>query len=211
MQLPVSILALIEIALNAYLRLDGEALTNCASLEGKIIALNLKGPALTLYFLPSTQDIQVLGEYVGEPDATIRGSVAGLMRLGASNDSVSTLLETDVEILGDLRSAEAFSKILSDASIDWEEILSKWVGDAAAFQVGSAVRSLNGWLKDSSESMKLNTAEYLSEESRVLPAEAEVREYMDKVDEVRMAVDRLSARISALPTADSANKESADE
>ena len=211
MQLPVTILALIESALNAYLRLDGEALDNCAALKGKIIALNLKGPALTLYFLPGTRDIQVLGEYAGEPDATIRGSVGGLMRLGASSDSASTLLETDVEILGDLRSAEAFSQILSEASIDWEDILSKWIGDAAAFQVGSAFRSLNGWLKESTESVRLNTSEYLSEESRVLPAEAEVREYMDEVDDLSMAVDRLTARLNALASSNPANKESADE
>lgn len=205
MQLSVSVLALIESALNAYLRLDGEALENGASLEGKIIALKIKSPELTLYFLPNTRDIQVLGEYAGTPDATISGSVAGLMRLGTSNDSVSSLLESDVEILGDLRSAEVFSQILSEASIDWEEILSKWVGDAAAFQVGSAVRRLNGWVKESAESMKLNTAEYLSEESRVLPAEAEVREFMDEVDDLAMSVDRLAVRIQALQASDSAN------
>ena len=198
MKLPVAILAMVESALNAYLRLDGEAFENIGSLQGKTVCLHIKGLGVELYSLIGTEDIQVLGEYAGTPDATISGSLASLARLSYSQDRASVMLESDVEIMGDMRVAEGFSRLLSEASIDWEELLSKVVGDIPAYQVGSTVRKGNEWFGESAEAMKLNTAEYLSEESRIVPAKAEVAMYMEAVDDVRMAADRLDARIKQL-------------
>lgn len=200
MELPVALLAVIERSLNAYLRLDGEAFVNSRSLQDKIIQLHIKGLDINLYSVVGAEDIQVLGEYAGTPDATISGSLAGLVRLSQSEDSASTMLESDVEISGDMRVAEGFSRLLSEASIDWEELLSKVVGDIPAYQVGSTVRKGNEWVAETNEAMKSNVAEYLSEESRVVPARAEVNGYMEAVDDLRMAVDCLDARIKFVTT-----------
>ena len=210
MKLPMSLLSLVERALNGYLHLDGEAFSREALLEGKVVALHIKVLDITLYFDIASDDIQVLGEYGGTPDATISGSIAGLVKLSQSDDSASAMLESDVEIHGDMRIAEAFSRLLSEASIDWEEILSKWFGDPAAHQTGKAVRLSNGWIKDSVESMKSNTSEYLSEESRVVAAEAEVEMYMEEVDNLRFSVERLEARIKLLEAKSSAASQDKD-
>lgn len=198
MKLPVLFLALLEQALNTYLRLDGEAFGRTQSMQGKVIALHIESLEWTLYCLPGMDDIQVMGEYGGEPDAMISGSLGSLISLSQSEDSASAMLESDVEIKGDLHTAQAFSRLLSEASIDWEEMLSRWVGDIPAHQAGNVVRSSNEWIKETADAMKLNTAEYLSEESRLVAAEAEIDEFIDEVDDLRMAVDRLTARISVL-------------
>ena len=131
-------------------------------------------------------------------DATIHGSPIALIKLSTSKNAGATLLESDVEIEGDMQVAEKFSAILREVDIDWEELFSKLVGDIFAHQAGETVRSVTGWLKDSAEAMKLNTGEYISEESGMSPANAEVSEFMDDVDEVRMSIDRLEARIQLL-------------
>jgi ubiquinone biosynthesis protein UbiJ len=82
--------------------------------------------------------------------------------------------------------------------IDCEELLSKLVGDVVAHQAGQATRSVSGWLKETAEAMQMNTAEYLSEETDTTPTESEVGDFMDQVDEVRMNIDRLEARIKLL-------------
>ena len=46
--------------------------------------------------------------------------------------------------------------------------------------------------------MRLNTQEYLQEESRLTPADAEVRHYLDAVDTLRLDTDRLEARLKRL-------------
>ena len=198
MKLPISLLAIIEKSLNAYLRLDGEAFSKTTSLQNKVIQLHIKDLGIDLYSLVGQSDIQVLGEYADRPDATISGTLVGLVKLSRSEDSATAMLESDVEIIGDMRVAEGFSRLLSEASIDWEELLSKLVGDIPAYQIGTTVRKGNEWVAESAEAMKLNVAEYLSEESRMVPARAEVTMFMEAVDELRLAADRVEARIKLL-------------
>ena len=203
MQIPLPLLSTIETAFNAWLKLDGEALPRFAELDGKIIRFYITGLDLNLYFLPAASGIQVLGSYPDEEqggmvDATIHGSPMALMRLSTSDNAGEAMLKSDVEIDGDMRIAEKFSAILRDVDIDWEELLSKLVGDIVAHQAGQVVNNVADWFKESKTAMQQNVAEYLSEESKLSPAEAEINEFMDQVDEVRMGVDRLEARIKLL-------------
>ena len=203
MQIPLPLLSAIETAFNAWLKLDGEALPRFTELDGKIIRFHITGFDLNLYFLPAPSGIQVLGSYPDEEqggivDATIHGSPMALMRLSTSDNAGETMLKSDVEIEGDMRVAEKFSAILREVDIDWEELLSRLVGDIVAHQAGQVTRNITGWFKDTSEAMQQNTAEYLTEESDITPAEAEVTSFMDQVDDIRMDVDRLEARIKLL-------------
>ena len=110
------------------------------------------------------------------------------------------MLESDVEITGDMRAAEGFSRLLSESSIDWEELLSKIIGDIPANQAGNTVRKGNEWVAETVDAMQNNVAEYLSEESRVVAAKAEVNGFMEAVDDLRMVADRLEARIKLIET-----------
>lgn len=203
MQIPLPLLSVIETAFNAWLKLDGETLPRFAELDGKIIRFHITGFDLNLYFLPAPSGIQVLGSYPDEEqggivDATIHGSPMALIRLSASDNAGEAMLKSDIEIEGDMRIAEKFSAILREVDIDWEELFSKLVGDIVAHQAGQVTQNITGWFKDTSEAMQKNTAEYLTEESNITPAEAEISDFMDQVDDIRMDVDRLEARIKLL-------------
>ncbi len=212
MKIPTPFLSVVETTINAWLKLDDEALPRFAELDGKIIRLHITGLDFNLYFFPSASSIQVLGNYPSEEDggvvdATIHGSPMALIKLGTSSNAGETMLKSDVEIDGELRVAEAFSAILKEVDIDWEELLSKLVGDIVAHQAGQVARGASSWFKESVEAMKLNTGEYISEESKLSPADAEVRHYMEQVDDVRMGVDRLTARINNLEETNSSQTE----
>ncbi len=203
MQIPISLLGPIEAAINAWLKLDEDTLPRFSTLDGKIIRFHITGFDLNMYFLPSPSGIQVLGAYPseeegGEVDATIHGSPMALLALSTSKNAGETMLKSEVEIEGDMRVAEKFSQILREVDIDWEELLSKLVGDIVAHQAGQATRSISSWFKETGEAMRMNTGEYLSEESKLTPANAEISYHMDQIDEVRMGVDRLEARINLL-------------
>ncbi len=203
MKIPTPFLSAVETAINTWLKLDNEALPRFAELDGKIIRLHITGLDFNLYFFPSTSGIQVLGNYPceedgGVVDATIHGSPMALIKLGTSSNAGETMLKSDVEIDGELRVAESFSNILKEVDIDWEELLSKLVGDIVAHQAGQVARGANSWFKDTVESLRLNTGEYISEESKLSPADAEIRQYLDDVDDMRMGVDRVATRINNL-------------
>ena len=194
--------ATLETAFNAWLALDaqthGNARSRLQALQGKLICLHISNPDVQLYFLPTADQVRVTTRYAAAPDVTIHGSALGLMRLSASNDAGKAMLEHGIKIDGDMGLGNHFSQILREIDVDWEELLSRAVGDVVAHHLGQVVRNAQGWLGDSSHAMRLNTQEYLQEEARVVPADAEIRQYLDAVDILRADTDRLEARLKRL-------------
>ncbi len=194
--------ATLETAFNTWLKLDsqshGTALERLQALQGKLICLHVSNPDLRLYFLPTEADVRVTTAYDAEPDVTIHGSALALMRLSSAEDSGKAMLEQGIKIDGDMALGNRFSQILREIDVDWEELLSRAVGDVLAHQMGQVARDTKGWLDDSAHAMRLNTQEYLQEEARLLPSDAEIRRYLDAVDTLRMDADRLEARLKRL-------------
>ncbi len=194
--------ATLETTFNAWLALDaqthGNARSRLQALQGKLICLHISNPDVQLYFLPTADQVRVTTRYAAAPDVTIHGSALGLMRLSASNDAGKAMLEHGIKIDGDMGLGNHFSQILREIDVDWEELLSRAVGDVVAHHLGQVVRNAQGWLGDSSHAMRLNTQEYLQEEARVVPADAEIRQYLDAVDTLRADTDRLEARLKRL-------------
>lgn len=194
--------ASLETAFNTWLKLDkqthGNALERLQALQGKLICLHISNPDLKLYFLPTEENVRVTTDYAAEPDVTIHGSALALMRLSSASDTGKAMLEQGIKIDGDMGLGNRFSQILREIDVDWEELLARTVGDVLAHQMGQLARNTKGWLDDSAHAMRLNTQEYLQEEARLVPAEAELRHYLDAVDTLRMDADRLEARLKRL-------------
>lgn len=189
--------AVIETALNGYLALDPEVRSRCAALDGSVIAMQLKGLALTLYFLPTTDRIDVLGHYEGEPDTLLTGTPASLFRLAVVR-SEEQLFNSGVEFHGDTEKGERFRDILASVDIDWEELVSRVTGDAIAHQMGNMARSLTATATQGLTSLQEDVSEYLREESRLVPTAIEVNNLLEEIDTVRLDTDRLEARIQRL-------------
>jgi ubiquinone biosynthesis protein UbiJ len=198
----IAINASLEAAFNAWLQLEasthGQALNRLQALQGKLIRLHITNPDMQFDILPTTERIRVSTDYAAEPDVTITGSALGFIRLAAAEDSGKAMLAQGVTIAGDTGLGMQFSQILREVNIDWEELASRAVGDVMAHQLGQIARQSKGWLDDTAHAMRLNTQEYLQEEVRLVPAEAELKAYLDAVDDLRMDVDRLEARLKKL-------------
>jgi ubiquinone biosynthesis protein UbiJ len=198
----IAINASLEAAFNAWLQLEasthGQALNRLQALQGKLIRLHITNPDMQFDILPTTERIRVSTDYAAEPDVTITGSALGFMRLATAEDSGKAMLAQGVTIAGDTGLGMQFSQILREVNIDWEELASRAVGDVMAHQLGQIARQSKGWLDDTAHAMRLNTQEYLQEEVRLVPAEAELKAYLDAVDDLRMDVDRLEARLKKL-------------
>ncbi len=198
MSLPQLFIASIETAFNRYLALDPEAFTRLANMEGKIIAIEIKGLNESLYLFPGDDGIMVLSDFDGDADTTLSGTPLALAKLSLSEDAAVVLFSGDVTITGDTRLGHQFKKILAQVNIDWEEQLSRVVGDITAHQIGNALRGFGQWFDRSKHAMELDVGEYLQEESRLLPAKAEIDRFIHQVDELRESVDRLQARVQKL-------------
>ena len=203
---PASLLAAgLERILNQYLRLDPDVLPKAAALTGKAVAVDFsftpageRGARLILYFLPSAAGLRITESFAGDPDTVIRGAPLALLsqfRNGGRS------LETGVAVLGDIEVGRAFQELLGSVDIDWEEQLSVLLGDTAAHQVGNALRGLRAWGRQALDTLLKNTAEYFQEEARDLPSSGAMADFLDTVDALRSATDRLEARIRRLQQA----------
>lgn len=195
---PSSILAAaLESALDLYLQQDPETRRRCAAMEGKVIALDITGAGIALYFFPGSDGVQVLGHYEGEVDTHLTGSPLGFARLtlGAREDA---LFQGAVTIQGDTEIGQEFQDILANTDWDWEEQLSHVTGDALAHQAGKLLQETKRFFNDGRNTLEQDISEYLQEEARLLPTRLEAGHFLEEVDELRSRVDRLSARVERL-------------
>ena len=185
-------------ALNAYLALDPEAPEKLTAFDGKVICIDIKGPDKTLYLLINGNRISVVKAYEAEPDATITGSPAALFKLGMHRDSAPLFFAGEVEIRGDTRLGRRFKSLLAEMEIDWEEHLSRLVGDIAAHRIAGLFNELSKWSKTATDNFADDVGEYLQEESRDVVSGAEMGMFYQQVDKLRDDAERLKARIDRL-------------
>ena len=190
--------ASLEVAINHYIHLDVDAKSKLAPLNGKLVVVELQGTGLelTLYF--GDDRVFVLPECEREPDCRMVGAPVAMARLGIGRKTTGALFASGVEIEGDMDVGRAVQRLLDSLEIDWEEQLSKYVGDVVAHQVGNVVRDVLNWGKQTAETVAQNSVEYIQEESRDLPHPIEVETFVSGVDQLRSDVDRLTARVNRL-------------
>lgn len=195
-----AITATIQSALNRYLRLDPATLSRLGKLDGKVIAVELKGLDWKWHLLPDASGVTVRTDYEGIPDTQMCGTPWALLRMSTQKQggNASALFSGDVEISGDVELGQRFKKILDEIDIDWEELLSKVVGDVVAHQAGNTARRAREWGSRSLDTLGQNFAEYQQEEARNLPVPHEMSEFLKGVDTLRDDVERTAQRVRRL-------------
>lgn len=195
--LPQAGLAVLEAAVNTALAMDPETQARLGALEGKVIAVDLQGPEVTLFLLPGADGFRLMGHYEGEPDTRLRGTPLALLRLNRGKAGEG-MFAGAVKIEGDVELGQRMQRILGGLDIDWEEHLSRLTGDMVAHQIGNMVRGFLRWGEQAATNLERDFADYVQEERRDVPPRWEVEEFLAGVDDMRSAVDRLEARLRRL-------------
>jgi ubiquinone biosynthesis protein UbiJ len=198
LQIPDPIVAGLEQGINRYLALDPEGAERLASLNGRVICIEVAGFGTRLYLIPSGKEIQVFGDYAGEPDCVLSGTPLALARIGLAERKADRLFSGEVRISGDTHLAQQFGGVLAGIAVDWEEQLSRVTGDPIAHQAGSAMRAVRRWGRRSVDTLAQDTKEYLQEEGRLVPTRYEIQLFLDAVDTLRDDIERLAARVERL-------------
>jgi ubiquinone biosynthesis protein UbiJ len=141
------------------------------------------------------EDGQVLQVALNEaPDLVI--SLSPLAAVQWFTDRQAAWRQARVE--GDGELAAAISHVASNLRWDFEEDLSRVVGDVAAQRVGQGVRRFSTWPGEAAGSVARGAAEYLTEESHLLATPLQVEEFAKNVDQLRDSVERLEKRMDRL-------------
>jgi ubiquinone biosynthesis protein UbiJ len=133
------------------------------------------------------------------PDAVIAGPPLALLDLFARReDSPAPRGSERVHISGDAEIAARYRELFDLGRPDWEEELSRLVGDLPARRVSLAARAALSWAGGFAQSARANVAEYLQEETRALVSKPAGEEFRGQVDALRETADRVEARIARL-------------
>ena len=193
------LLAIVEIVGYRLAALDDNLLSGLESLQGKCIAIEITDLKSTIYCFPGTSGIRLSMETPEhEADATIRARLISLVNLASESDKVSTSIQEGVSFHGDVAVAQRLQKLISNVDIDWEEILSRQLGDVAGVQVYRFLHQAKNFFRQSSTSLFHSGSEYLQEEIRMTPAPVEQEKFRADVTRLRHDVDRSEARINQL-------------
>ncbi len=190
--------ALVEKSVNRYLRADPDVAARLGAMHGKVIGVRLTAPDVELFFMPQPDCVSVATECEREPDTWVAGGAVDLFKLGFAGQADPHGSGARAEITGDIALGQAFQQVFRDIEFDWEECLAPWLGDAVAHEIGRGARAAAGWFGRALNSLADSGGEYLREEVKAVPNDHELREFIEQVDELRDAVERLEARMSNL-------------
>lgn len=181
---------------------SNEARRLCQQLDGRALSLDVKGTSLKFYLAVRQGSIALDTRHEGTTDASLTATPVALLALAGSG-AERGLRGGAVHIEGDAEIAQNFRSLLTQVQPDFEEELSRVIGDVAAHQLANFARGFLDWGRRATESMASNVAEYLQEEGRDVPTRVEVDEFLEAVDRLREDTDRLEARLGRLESAGS--------
>lgn len=181
---------------NRLIRLDPDTLARLGELHGKVICLEFVDLSKVLYILSSSAGLRLSAAHDAEADVTLRGELPVFARLAFGGGG--TARAGELQISGNIELGQRFQRILRGLYIDWEDHASRLVGDVLAHRLGRAARGARAWQAQTARTLGMDMTEYLQEESRVLPTRREVEAFLNAVDGLRAAAERLEQRVARL-------------
>lgn len=193
-----ALLAGVEAGLNKVLALDATALPRLAALQGRVIAVDCTAPALRLFLLPGADGLRLAGHWEAPADCTLRAPAGRLLELAVRRDKSAVLHAPDVELDGHSACLLDLAAILQDLELDWEGALAEWLGPLGAVALARPLQGAGQWSGDALASLRLNLADWLAEEARLLAGRQEAEARFAELDDLKLALDRLEARSERL-------------
>lgn len=168
------------------------ALERLAGHAGKIVALKF-GPVPLRFTIEASGKLST-DKSESRADVTI--DIPPPLLIRAMTQGRTAL--NDAAISGDPALAQTLAFIAQHLQWDYEEDLSKVVGDIAAHRIGSTARDIGNWANDSVASFLQMSKDFWTEERPTVAKSQDVAAFVASVDELRDAVARLEKRIELM-------------
>jgi len=159
---------------------------------GKAVQFNIASIKTNIIILENG-GLAVAGE-TNVADATVSISVSLLLRLITQDEAA----KMQIAISGDTHLATELAKVLSNMVWDYEDDLSKLVGDVPAIKLSQLGRETVANIKQSSIQLAEMVSEYWQEEKPLIAKKRHVEQFNADVDKLRADAARLEKRLAKL-------------
>jgi len=205
--------AVLESALNKALKWSSNSETVLAPLAGKscIIYIQELEKALILRFsgndilvgADSDQLYTVIPEdgsalELKENECWVSVSVFALDKLKQNNQMTKLIKSGQLDFSGDLSILQAVSRLFDKIDIDFEEVLSRYIGDGAAYQINSSAKQLAKSFSSQTSAFAHTLADAALDEKPIGVRPIMLVNFSDEVNQIRADVDRLAAKLEQL-------------
>lgn len=165
-------------------------------LQGQVLAIHITAPKVQFFVTPDEEGLRLMAQWEGDVDTRISGSLLALTTI-ASQD-IHNLKNSGVEVMGKTALLADLQYLLKNVDIDWEEILTQFLGDVVGHKAAQLIRSKLDWASKRMHSGQRLTSEFLTEELKAIPGKNELEDFYQQVDGLRLAVDRAAARLGKI-------------
>ena len=188
----------IEMLINQAVKLDPDAQSRLASLEGKIIKVTLTDINISFYIVIEDRLILVKAEPDKQANAELTGSSSSFFNLALNEKGSDSIFKGEVHFAGEIGTAQNFQNFFKQLDIDWEEHLAKYTGDIVAHQLISGSKTVTGWLQKTVTSAQQNLSEYIRFEAKLSPASIELENFYDAIADLKSDSERLKQKVDRL-------------
>ena len=192
----------IEKIVNAIKDRDPHIAKQFSPFDGKCVEVLCTQPPFTLSLRFEDDAIRLSAidsETLGiEADATIAGSLEKLFGLLVTDPDRRALAASGIDISGDATLVQDLHQATTSLDIDWQDYLAPILGDVASHELGEIDRQLRDWGKSAGENLHRSVRDYLTEEARIAPSAREVESFSNRLDQLRLGVDRSAARMELM-------------
>ncbi|MGN8259775.1 SCP2 domain-containing protein [Pseudomonas sp. SMSB3] len=192
------LLASVEHGLNRVLRMDSTAMPRLAALEGKVIEIDCRQPAMQVFILPDDEGLMLAAHWEGEVACSLRAPATSLAQLALAKDKTAVLHGPQVELHGDSAALLDLFGVLQDLEVDWEHELQRWLGPVATALLAGHIRLRARWTRQGLARFSQSLSDYLAEESRTLVGKREAEAAFSELDTLKLDIERLEARLKRL-------------
>ena len=195
--------ATLEAGLRAVLLSDPPTREELAALAPARLDLAFRGNPMRLSLVMIDEGVRVEANSSTPADASVQLSPAGLIDLLAG-DQMRAVMGGNVRIEGDAGLVTAIFSVLARFRPDIEGPLSKLFGEVPVAAAGAAASRGRKLAGDVASGGADAARAALTGMDGPLPSRHEIARFLDDVDDVRLATDRLEARLNRLtetPTA----------
>lgn len=204
--LMTGLVQLLEHSINAVLRQDPHLLhslnTVASNKRLRVVCMSAERELCQLTLIITAEKLHIHSNSQELADATVRGSKKALIGLLTSDDPAAALHHPELELEGDVHLIQMLHNTISNAGTRWDDVLAPLlkpiIGDTGAAIGTTAVNSGVEFVHHSSRTMQLTIKDFLQEESQLLPTRSETQLANSRLDNLRLRLDRLDARVGLL-------------
>jgi ubiquinone biosynthesis protein UbiJ len=187
-----------ESLINQALELDPQSKKKLLILKGKLIGIQSSRPNLGISM--NIHDHGLLLTPLVDPacDVVIQGNASALLNVLLAKDKSAAMRQQNIYIQGDAGVIQLLQDVLNGLNLDWEYQFSELLGDVPTQMLSDSLKQLKKFMSHTHSRMRANLDEYLHEESALLPGKNELKVFYQRIDDLRLKIDRFNSRLQKL-------------